>query len=175
MHVDYRLAALKGEIDKIMSAGPIGRWSNVPASFPFNTETVVFNADGSGLIATWSALSGKSVQTFAWSMEAPGRLVMRYRLTRYGDQLDEDLKEPDDSPELAPVAFGIEVVVQETEVGAWPTLVSEGSDTFDCMRTGLARTEPPLRLAETAEAVRSNRSFLSRMFSWTRTNGHADA
>src|SRR5512145_3007430 len=105
-----------------MSAGPIGQWSNVPASFPFNTETVVFNADGSGLITSWSALSGNSVQAFAWSMEAPGRIVMRYRLTRYGDQV-EDLGEPDNSPELAPITFGIEMVVQETGVGAWPALV----------------------------------------------------
>src|SRR5262249_55297632 len=127
MHVDYRLAALKGEIDQIMSTGPIGRWSNVPATFPFNTETVVFNADGSGVITPWSALSGKSVQNFAWSMESPGRIVMRYRLTRYGDQVEGEPKEPDDSPELAPVVFGIEVVMQETEFGAWPTLVSEGS------------------------------------------------
>lgn len=171
--MDYRLAALKDEIDLIMSTGPIGRWSNVPATFPFNTETVVFNADGSGHISSWSALSGKSVQAFGWSMESPGRLVMRYRLTRYGDQVD---KESDDSPELAPVTFGIEVVVQESEVGAWPALVTEGSDVFDCMRTGLARLEPPLRLIEVAAvAERPSRSLLSRMFSWTRPSRHADA
>ena len=173
--MDFRLAALKGEIDQIMSAGPIGLWSNVPATFPFNTETVFFNADGSGLITSWSALSGKSLQTFAWSMEAPGRIIMRYRLTRYGDQIEEDSKEPDDFPELAPVTFGIEVVVQETEIGAWPALVSEGSDCFDCMRSGLARTEPPLRLVEAAPDVRPSRSFFSRMFSWTRASRHADA
>jgi hypothetical protein len=173
--VDYRLAALKGEIDQIMSAGPIGRWSNVPATFPFNTETVVFNDDGSGLITSWSALSGKSVQTFAWQMESLGRIVMRYRLMRYGDQA-EDMKEPDDNPELAPITFGIEVVVQDTEIGAWPALVSAGSDAFDCMRTGLARTEPPLRLVETAPAIQpGGRSLLSRMFSWTRASRHADA
>ena len=172
--MDHRLAALKGEIDQIMSAGPIGRWSNVPATFPFNTETVVFNADGSGLITFWSALSGKSVQTFAWSMEAPGRIVMRYRLTRYGDQA-EDPKAPDETPELAPVSFGIEVVMQETAIGAWPALVSEGSDVFDCMRSGLSRTEPPLDLVEAAPDVRPSRSFLSRMFGWTRANRHADA
>jgi len=171
--VDYRLAALKGEIDQIMSLGPIGRWSNVPASFPFNTETVVFNADGSGLIASWSALSGKSVQTFAWSMESRGRIVMRYRLTLHGEQA-ENVPDPDDSPELAPVAFGIEVVVQETEVGAWPALVTEGSDVFDCMRSGLARLDPPLRLAE-GTPVDSGRSFFSRIFSWTRASRHADA
>jgi hypothetical protein len=172
--VAYRLAALKGEIEQIMSAGPIGRWSNVPATFPFNTETVVFNPDGSGLITNWSALSGKSVQTFAWNMEAPGRIVMRYRLTRYGEQA-EDPKALDDTPELAPVAFGIEVVVQESEIGAWPALVSEGSDVFDGMRTGLARTDPPLQLEETAPAVQPGRSLLSRMFSWTRPSRHADA
>ena len=172
--MDYRLAALKDEIDEIMSAGPIGRWSNVPATFPFNTETVAFNADGSGLITSWSALSGKSVQAFAWNMEAPGRLVMRYRLTRYGEQADT---EHDDSPELAPIAFAIEVVVQETDFGAWPALVSEGSDTFDCMRTGLARSEPPLRLAEGAIAEPPPRSFLSRMRSLVFGSrvGHVDA
>jgi hypothetical protein len=173
--VDSRLEALKGEIDKIMSAGPIGRWSNVPATFPFNSETVVFNADGSGGITTWSHLSGKSVQAFAWSMDSPGRIVMRYRLTRYGDQIEEGSQEPDDSPELAPVTFGIEVVVQETEIGAWPALVSEGSDCFDCMRSGLARTEPPLRLEEATPAVEPVRSLFSRMFSWTRASRHADA
>ena len=152
--MDFRLAALKGEIDQIMSAGPIGLWSNVPATFPFNNETVVFNADGSGLITSWSALSGKSLQTFAWSMEAPGRIVMRYRLTRYGDQVEEDSKEPDDSPELAPVTFGIEVVVQETEIGAWPALVSEGSDCFDCMRSGIG----PDRAAAAAGGGRAGRA-----------------
>jgi hypothetical protein len=173
--VDFRLAALKGEIDQIMSAGPIGLWSNVPATFPFNTETVVFNADGSGLITSWSALSGKSLQAFAWSMEAPGRIMMRYRLTRYGAQVEEDWKEPDDSPELAPITFGIEVVVQETEIGAWPALVSEGSDCFDCMRSGLARTEPPLRLTVAEPAVQPGRSLLSRMFSWKRASRHVNA
>ena len=55
--MDRRLAALKDEIEQIRSTGPIGHWSNVPATFPFNTETVVFNTDGSGHITTWSALS----------------------------------------------------------------------------------------------------------------------
>jgi hypothetical protein len=104
-------------------------------------------------------------------MEARGRIIMRYRLTRYGDQVERD---PDDSPELAPVTFGIEVVVHESEVGAWPALVSQGSDTFDCMRTGLARLDPPLRLVETAPA-QPGRSLLARMFSWTRQSRHADA
>jgi hypothetical protein len=173
-HVDYRLATLKDEIAEIMSAGPIGRWSNVPAAFPFNSETVDFNTDGSGTITSWSHLSGRSVQSFAWSMEAPGRIIMRYRLTRFVEQA-ESVGEPDESPELAPVTFGIEVVVQETEVGAWPALVSEGSDAFDCMRTGLARLEPPLRLVESAADVPPARSLLSRMFSWTRPTRHADA
>jgi hypothetical protein len=173
-NVDYRLAALRDEIDKIMSAGPIGRWSNVPGALPFNTETVVFNGDGTGLITSWSALSGKSVQTFAWSMQAPGRIVMRYRLTRFAAQA-EDLTEAHDSPELAPVAFGVEIVVHETEVGAWPALVSEGSDVFDCMRSALARIEPPLLLEEPATVVEPGCSLLSRMLSWTRTSRHADA
>jgi hypothetical protein len=175
MHVDYRLTGLRDEIDKIMSAGPIGHWSNVPTTFPFNTETVVFNADGTGVITTWSALSGKSLQSFSWSIESRGRIIMRYRLTRYGDQVDNDVPEPDDSPELAPISISMEVVVQESEFGAWPALVSEGSDVFDCMRSGLARTEPPLRLA--AEVVTpAPRSFLSRVRSLFGAKGgpHAD-
>jgi hypothetical protein len=172
--VDYRLAALKDEIDQIMSAGPIGRWSNVPATFPFNSETVDFKADGSGTITSWSHLSGKTVQTFAWSMESPGRMVMRYRLTRFLEQV-ETVGEVEESPELAPITVGIEIVVQETEVGAWPALVTEGSDAFDCMRTGLARLEPPLKLSEVEPEVAPNRSLLSRMFSWTRPSRHADA
>jgi hypothetical protein len=172
--VDYRLAALKDEIDLIMSAGPIGRWSNVPATFPFNSETVDFKADGSGTITSWSHLSGKTVQTFAWSMESPGRMVMRYRLTRFLEQV-ETVGEVEESPELAPITVGIEIVVQETEVGAWPALVTEGSDAFDCMRTGLARLEPPLKLSEVEPEVAPNRSLLSRMFSWTRPSRHADA
>jgi hypothetical protein len=179
MRVDRRLAALSGEIDRIMSAGPIGRWSNIPATFPFNTETVVFNPDGSGLITSWSALSGKSVQTFAWTMERPGRLLMRYRLTRYGVDDEGAAGEPAETPELSPVAFGIEVVVQDTDYGSWPALVSEGSDVFDFLRTGLARTDPPLRLEEGAAAgLRPQRSFLSRMRSLMfgpRMDGHADA
>jgi hypothetical protein len=89
----------------------------------------------------------------------------------------EDAPEPDDSPELAPIAFRMEVVVQESEQGAWPTLVSEGSDVFDGMRAGLARTEPPLRLP--AEAVPPPpRSFLSRVRSLVfgaKSGPHADA
>ena len=173
--MDYRLAALRDEIDQIMSAGPVGRWSNLPATFPFNSETVDFNADGSGTITTWSHLSGKTVQSFAWSMEAPGRMVMRYRLTRIVDQT-ETLVEAEESPELAPVTIGFEIVVQETGIGAWPALVTEGSDAFDCMRSGLARLEPPLKLTEVAaDEVAQSRSLFSRMFNWTRPSRHADA
>src|SRR5690606_5682498 len=113
-----------------------------------------------------------------WSMEARGQLVMRYRLTRYGDDAEEATEAPDASPELAPVVLGIDVVVQETEFGAWPVMVSEGSDAFDCLRTGLARTEPALRLEpHTAPTLQPTRSLFSRVRSLfgTRMSGHADA
>lgn len=173
--MDHRLAALQDEIGRIMADGPIGHWSSVPASFPFVTETVEFNPDGSGRITSWSALSGTSVQAFAWSMEAPGRIVMRYRLTRHIERRDDVLDEPDESAELSPVVFGIAIGVQDTQVGAWPVMVSAGSDCFDSMPTALARTEPPLTLPESVAALRPNRSFLSRVLSWTRPRRHANA
>ncbi|HEX6000164.1 MAG TPA: hypothetical protein VFZ16_12345 [Hyphomicrobiaceae bacterium] len=167
------MAALKGEIEKIVSNGPVGLWSNVPATFPYNNETVVFHENGSGMITSWSALSGRSLQTFTWSMAGRGRITMRYCLTRFGEQADDELGEPDDTAELSPVTFGIEIVVQETEIGAWAVLVSEGSDAFDCLRTGLARIEPPLRLDEVSPgaALPPQRSFFSRvrsLVSWSR-------
>ena len=161
--MDDRLAALSDEIDKVLSDGPVGRWTNIPAVFPFNTDTVVFSSDGSGRITSWSTLSGSSVQTFAWSMEARGRLVMRYRLTQYTKHPNDDIDEPGDSTELSPVTLGIEIVVQDTDLGSWPVMVSEGSDAFDCLRTALARTDPPLSLAETLPALPASRSFLSRV------------
>jgi hypothetical protein len=174
--VDDRLAALSDEIDKVLSDGPVGRWTNIPAVFPFNTDTVVFNSDGSGRITSWSTLSGSSVQTFAWSMQARGRVMMRYRLTQFTKHPDGDIAEPGDAPELSPVAFGIEIVVQDTDLGSWPVMVSEGSDAFDCLRTALARTDPPLRLGEAAPAAPAPRSFLSRVRSlvpWTRSRAQS--
>ena len=161
--MDDRLAALRDEIDKILSDGPVGRWTYIPAVFLFNSDTVVFNPDGSGCITSWSTLSGTSVQTFAWRMEARGRIMMRYRLTQFTKHPGDDIAEPGDAPELSPVAFGIEIVVQDTDLGSWPVMVSDGSDAFDCLPTALARADPPLRLAETAPALPAPRSFLSRV------------
>jgi hypothetical protein len=173
--VDDRLAALRDEIDKILSDGPVGRWTNIPAVFPFNSDTVVFDPDGSGRITSWSTLSGSSVQTFAWSMAARGRIVMRYRLTQFAKHPGDEIAEPGDAPELSPVTLGIEIVVQDTDLGSWPVLVSEGSDAFDCLSTALARIEPPLRLAEAEPALPPPRSFLSRVRSlvWPRSRAHS--
>jgi hypothetical protein len=175
--VDDRLAPLKNEIDAILSRGPIGRWSNPPPAFPFLSETVVFNADGSGVMTSWSAMSGKTVQAFTWSMGARGRLVVRYGLARYAAHLDEEPKEDENAVELSPITHDIEIKVQETYLGPWPVMTSEGRDTFDILWTALARDDPPLRL-EAAEPVAPPRSLLARMFglgSRSRTSRHAGA
>ena len=74
--MDDRLAELVHEIDKIMSTGPIGRWTNPPTTFPMISQTVVFNADGSGLMTYCSGMTGTTRQKFEWNMEDPGRLVI---------------------------------------------------------------------------------------------------
>lgn len=153
--MDHRLAAIKDEIDKIMSAGPVGRWSSPPPAFPFMNETVIFNADGSGLISSWSALAGKSLQVFGWSMEARGRLVMRYGLPQFAGYRADPPEEPESPTELSPVTLSIEIEVQETELGPWPVMTSEGRDTFDCLQTALAREEPPLTLQRPSAGMRA--------------------
>jgi hypothetical protein len=172
--VDDRLATLKDEIDAILSKGPIGRWSNPPPAFPFLSETVEFNADGSGVMTSWSAMSGKTVQSFSWSMAARGRLTMRYGLTRYAAHLDEEPKEDENAVELSPITHGIEVKVQETYLGPWPVMTTEGSDTFDVLWTALARSQPPLLLQQpSTPQMPPSRSLLSRMLGrifWTRTS-----
>jgi hypothetical protein len=165
--VDDRLAPLKDEIEKILSKGPIGQWSNPPPAFPFLSETVVFNADGTGVMTSWSAMSGKTVQAFTWRMEAPGRMVVRYGLTRYAAHLDEEPKAEEDAVELSPIAHDIEIKVQETHLGPWPVMTSEGRDTFDYLWTALARSEPPLVLGEAVLPIAvPRRSMFSRMISW---------
>lgn len=175
--MDDRLDALKEEIDRILSRGPIGRWSNPPPAFPFLSETVVFNPDGSGEMTSWSAMSGKTVQGFSWNMEGRGRLVVRYGLTRYAAHLDEEPKEEEDPVELSPITHEIEIRVQETHLGPWPVMITDGRDTFDWLWTALSRDEPPLRL-ELAEPALAPppRSLLSRMRNlvpWARSNRHA--
>jgi hypothetical protein len=172
--VDDRLAELKDEVDRILSRGPIGRWSNPPPAFPFLSETVVFRADGGGEMTSWSAMSGKTVQAFTWSMEARGRLIMRYGLTRYAAHLDEEPKEEEDGVELSPIIHEIEIRVQETHLGPWPVMITDGRDTFDWLWTALSREEPPLRL-QPAQPVVAPRSLLSRMRSlvpWNRSSRH---
>jgi hypothetical protein len=164
--VDDRLAPLKDEIDSILSKGPIGQWSNPPPAFPFLSETVVFNADGTGVMTSWSAMSGKTVQAFTWRMEAPGRLMVRYGLTRYAAHVDEEPKADEDAVELSPITHDIEIKVQETHLGPWPVMTSEGRDTFDYLWTALARNEPPLVLGEAAPIQEERRSMFSRMISW---------
>ncbi len=164
--MDDRLAPLKDEIDKILAKGPIGQWSNPPPDFPFLSETVVFNADGTGMMTSWSAMSGKTVQAFNWHMEGTGRLVVRYGLTRYAAHLDEEPKEEEDTVELSPITHDIEIKVQETHLGPWPVLTSEGRDTFDYLWTALARSDPPLVLGEAMPMAPIRRSMLSRMSAW---------
>jgi hypothetical protein len=164
--VDDRLAPLKDEIDRILSKGPVGQWSNPPPAFPFLSETVVFNADGSGVMTSWSAMSGKTVQAFTWRMDAPGRMVVRYGLTRYAAHLDEEPKEEEDAVELSPITHDIEIKVQETHLGPWPVMTSEGRDTFDYLWTALARSDPPLVLGDADPISVPRRSMLSRMIAW---------
>lgn len=177
--MDERLGQLKDEVDRILSGGPVGRWSNPPPAFPFLSETVVFNADGSGEMTSWSAMSGKTVQSFSWNMEARGRLTMRYGLTRYAAHLDEEPKADPDAVELSPITHAIEIKVQETYQGPWPVLTTEGSDTFDVLWTALARAEPPLLLQQAPPAPEMpSRSLLARMLGrifWTRSSPPAAA
>jgi hypothetical protein len=170
--VDERLAQLKDEIDGILSAGPIGRWSNPPPAFPFLSETVVFNADGSGEMISWSAMSGKTVQPFTWRMEARGQMVVRYGLTRYAAHLDEEPKAEENPVELSPITHAIEIKLQETYLGPWPVMTTAGSDTFDVMWTALARAEPPLVLQAGTPDVPARRSWLRRLVPWSRSNRH---
>jgi hypothetical protein len=177
--VDDRLDPLQDEIDRILSQGPVGLWSNPPPDFPFLSETVVFNVDGSGTMTSWSAMSGKTVQAFTWSMGAPGRLVIRYGLTRYAAHLDEEPKAEEGAVELSPITHDIEIKVQETHLGPWPVMTSEGRDTFDYLWTALARNDPPLVLQQIARDLPADlpaahlpprRSILSWMFSWMRSS-----
>jgi hypothetical protein len=151
--MDDRLAALRQEIDKIMSTGPVGHWTNPPATFPMMSETVVFNADGSGLITSRSGMMGTSRQAFEWHMESPGRLVMRYgRYEEDGDGAYRDPEEPadedddDDDDEPLTATFDIEIQIQGTEFAPWPVMTNRSSDVFGLLWCALARDDPPLVL-----------------------------
>ena len=59
-------------------------------------------------------------------MERPRRLVMRY--LRYED--DGASQEPPDQDEATPVAFDIEIKIQETEFAPWPVMTNRSGDVF---------------------------------------------
>lgn len=161
--MDNRLAVLRHEIDKIMSIGPIGRWTNPPTTLPMMSETVLFNADGSGLIASQSGMIGQSRQAFEWNMQAPGRLVMRYHgRESYGGAYDA-AEQPADRCEAVPVVLDIEIKIQETEFAPWPVMTSRPSDVFGCLWCALARDDPPLVLPPQPPVVRPKPTLLSRI------------
>jgi hypothetical protein len=148
--MDNRLAALRHEIDEIMATGPIGRWTNPPTTFPTMEEMVVFNADGSGLITSSSGMSGTTKQAFEWSLECPGRLVLRYGKRENDLAFDGD-EEPDDENEDTSeisVTMDFEIKIMETEFGPWPVMTTRSSDEFQFgfLLCALARADPPLVL-----------------------------
>jgi len=165
--MDDRLAALSLKIDEIMSTGPIGRWTNPPTTFPMMQEMVVFNADGSGLITSWSGMSGTTKQAFEWSIECPGRMVLRYGkwendLASDGDEEPDD--ENEDTSEIS-VTMDIEIKIKETEFGPWPVMTTRSSDEFQFgfLLCALARADPPLVLPSRPPVVRPKRTLLSRI------------
>jgi hypothetical protein len=74
--MDDRLAGLRHEIDRIMSAGPIGRWSNPPTTFAMMSETAVFNADGSGVMTSRSGMMGTSTTILSSRMASHLRIAL---------------------------------------------------------------------------------------------------
>jgi hypothetical protein len=154
--MDDRLAGLRQEVDKIITAGPIGCWKNPPTTFPMMSETVVFNADGSGLITSRSGMKETSTRAFEWSMQSPGRLVMQYC------RGENDENGSDETAE-AVEQFDIEIKIQETEFAPWPVLTTRSSDVFGCLWCALARDDPPLALPERPPLVQTKRKLLSRV------------
>lgn len=151
--MDDRLAALKQEIDKILSIGPIGRWTNPPTTFPMMWETVRFDVDGSGLATSFCSTMGTRRQAFEWSMEFPGRLVMRYGRCEYDGEdggveeaTDDGAEEPADEDESIVCAIDLEIKIEETEFAPWPVMTSRSSDVFGHLWCALARVDPPLVL-----------------------------
>ena len=64
------------------------------------SETVVFNADGSGLITSRSGMRETSTRAFEWYMQSPGRLVMRYCKGENDDNGSEETAEAVDQFEI---------------------------------------------------------------------------
>jgi len=156
MRMDDRLAGLRQEVDKIISAGPIGCWRNSPTTFPMMSETVLFNADGSGLITSSSGMKGTSTRPFQWSMQSPGRLVLRYCSSENGDNGADEAAEAVDQ-------FDIEIKIQETEFAPWPVMTTRSSNVFGSLWCALARDDPPLVLPERPPLVQTKRKLLSRV------------
>lgn len=154
--MDYRLAALRREVDEIIFTGPIGCWRNPPTTFPMMSETVVFNADGSGLITSRSGMKETSTRAFDWGMQSPGHLVMRYYRSESEDNASDVAVEAVDQ-------FDIEIKIQETEFAPWPVMTTRSRDVFGCLWCALAREDPPLILPERPPLVRTHRRLLSRM------------
>jgi hypothetical protein len=172
--MDDCLAELKHEIDKIMSTGPIGRWTNPPTTFPMISQTVVFHADGSGLMTYCSGMTGTTRQEFEWNMECPGRLVIRYGKWKQEipfngieeEPVDEDEHIPNDQGEdilNTSDIFDIEIKIKETEFGRSPVMTNRHSDVFGSLYCALARADPPLELPLRLPVARPKRTLLSRI------------
>jgi hypothetical protein len=140
--MDKRLAPLRDEIDRIVSSGPIGCWSNPPATFPMMSETVVFKADGSGLMTSRSGMTGTNTRAFEWRMQSPGRLIMRFGNGGRDDDGSGATAKAFDQAET--MTFDIEFKIQETEFGPWPVMTNRSSDAFGGLWCALARNDPPL-------------------------------
>jgi hypothetical protein len=163
--MEDRLAELRYEIDEIMSTGPIGRWTHPPTTFPMISQTVLFNADGGGLMTYCSGMTGTTTQEFEWGMARPGRLVMRCR--RWEQDLPSDgAGHPADQDEDifdASGTFDVEIKIKETEFGQCLVMTNRSSDVFGTLYCALARADPPLVLPLRLPVVRPKRTLLSRM------------
>jgi hypothetical protein len=173
VRMDDRLAELRHEIDEIMSTGPIGRWTHPPTTFPMISQTVVFNADGGGLMTYCSGMTGTTRQEFEWSMECPGRLVMRCGrweqdlpsdgAGEHTDQ-DEDISEDQEEDIFdASGTFDIEIKIKETEFGQWPVMTNRSGDVFGTFYCALSRADPPLVLPLRLPVIRPKPTWLSRI------------
>jgi hypothetical protein len=135
------------------------------------SQTVLFNADGSGLMTYCSGMTGTTRQEFEWSMECPGRLVMR--CGRWEQDLpydgaeepaDEDEDISDDQDEDIFGASGtFDIEIGETEFGQWPVMTNRSGDIFGTLYCALARADPPLVLPLRLPVVRPKRTLLSRI------------
>jgi hypothetical protein len=171
--MDDRLTGLRREIDEIMSTGPIGRWTHPPTTFPMISQTVLFNADGSGLMTYCSGMTGTTRHEFEWSMECPGRLVMRYGRWEQdvpsdgvGEPADEDEDiSADQEKDIfdASATFDIEIKIKETEFGQCPVMTNRSGDVFSNLYCALARVDPPLLLPSRPPVMRPKPTLLSRI------------